>query len=49
MAASFDYQRPLRFEDEFEIALRVDAISTRSHTYACRLVCRGEPIADGHA
>ena len=47
VAASFDYKRPLRFEDEFEIHLTVTKISTRSLTYGCRLVCRGETVADG--
>ena len=47
VAASFDYKRPLRFEDEFEVHLTVTKISTRSLTYGCRLVCRGETVADG--
>lgn len=47
VAASFDYKRPLRFEDEFEVHLAVTKISTRSLTYSCRLVCRGETVADG--
>ena len=47
VAASFDYKRPLRFEDEFEVHLRVEQVTTRSLRYACRVECRGEVIADG--
>ena len=47
VAASFSYQRPLRFEDEFEIRIEVTKISARSVTYGCRIVCCGELVADG--
>jgi len=47
VAASFDYKRPLRFEDEFEVELRVEQITTRSLRYACRIACRGEVVAEG--
>ena len=47
VAASFDYKRPLRFEDEFEVHLRVDQVTSRSLRYACRIECRGEVVADG--
>ena len=47
VAASFDYKKPLRFEDEFEIHLRVEHITTRSLRYACRIECRGELVAEG--
>ena len=47
VAASFDYKRPLRFEDEFEVHLRVEQVTTRSLRYACRVECRGEVVADG--
>ncbi len=47
VAASFDYKRPLRFEDEFDVRFEVTRISTRSLTYACRIVCRGEVVAEG--
>ena len=47
VAASFDYKRPLRFEDEFEVQLRVEQVTTRSLRYACRLECRGELVAEG--
>jgi YbgC/YbaW family acyl-CoA thioester hydrolase len=47
VAASFDYRRPLRFEDEFEIRIEVTHVSARSLTYACRILCRDELAADG--
>jgi acyl-CoA thioester hydrolase len=47
VAASFDYRRPLRFEDEFEIRIEVTHVSARSLTYACRILCREELVADG--
>jgi YbgC/YbaW family acyl-CoA thioester hydrolase len=47
VAASFDYRRPLRFEDEFEIHLQVAQLTTRSLRYACRIECRGELVAEG--
>ena len=47
VAASFDYRRPLRFEDEFEIHLAVTRLSTRSITYGCRMICRGDVVAEG--
>jgi acyl-CoA thioester hydrolase len=37
VAASFDYHRPLRFEDEFEVWLRVAAITKKTIRYACML------------
>jgi YbgC/YbaW family acyl-CoA thioester hydrolase len=47
VAASFDYKRPLRFEDEFEIHLTVDLITARSLRYACRIESGGEVAAEG--
>jgi YbgC/YbaW family acyl-CoA thioester hydrolase len=47
VAASFDYKRPLRFEDEFEIRIAVDQITARSIRYACRITCRDEVAAEG--
>ena len=47
VAASFEYKKPLRFEDEFEVRLEVSRVSTRSLTYVCRIVCRDEIVADG--
>ena len=47
VAVSFDYRRPLRFEDEFEIHLRVEQVAQRTMRYACRIECRGELVAEG--
>ena len=45
--ASFDFHRALRFEDEFEICMRIAAIEERNIHYGCRL-SRGETwIATG--
>jgi len=33
VAASFDFRSPLRFEDEFEVAVRLVAVGTRSLQY----------------
>lgn len=47
LSAAFEYHRPLRFEDEFEIRIEVTHVSARSLTYACRILCREELVADG--
>jgi acyl-CoA thioester hydrolase len=47
VAASFDYRRPLRFEDEFEVHIAVTQLSGRSLTYGCRMICRGDVVAEG--
>ncbi len=47
VAITFDYRRPLRFEDEFEIALEVAAMSARSMRYTCTLTRHAEVIATG--
>jgi YbgC/YbaW family acyl-CoA thioester hydrolase len=45
--ASFDYHRALRFEDEFEIRIRIVAIDEGTIRYSC-LLSRGETrIATG--
>jgi YbgC/YbaW family acyl-CoA thioester hydrolase len=47
VAASFDYHRPLRFEDEFEVCIRIAAITEKNIRYTC-LMTRGETkIATG--
>jgi acyl-CoA thioester hydrolase len=47
VATSFEYHRPLRFEDEFEVCLRIAAISDKAIRYTC-LVTRGDTrIATG--
>jgi len=41
VAATCDYQAPLRFEDEVDVVVRIEAINKRSIKYACTIV-RGE-------
>jgi 4-hydroxybenzoyl-CoA thioesterase/acyl-CoA thioester hydrolase len=47
VAASFDYQNPLRFDEEFDVHIRIAAMSTRSIRYACEVTRDGTPIASG--
>jgi YbgC/YbaW family acyl-CoA thioester hydrolase len=47
VAASCDFKQPLHFEDEFEVSVRIAAISTRTIRYACRMTRRGEVVASG--
>jgi YbgC/YbaW family acyl-CoA thioester hydrolase len=49
VAASFEYHRPLRFEDEVDICVRIVSISTRSMKYTCTMTRDGESIATGSA
>jgi YbgC/YbaW family acyl-CoA thioester hydrolase len=41
VAVSFEFYRPLRFEDEFDISIRITAIEAKRIHYACTLE-RGE-------
>ena len=45
--ASFEYHRALRFEDEFEVWIRIVAIDERTISYACVLSRDGTRIATG--
>jgi acyl-CoA thioester hydrolase len=47
VAASFDFRRALRFEDQFDIHLRVAAMAKKTIQYACRIVKGDEEIASG--
>ena len=47
VAAAFDYQHPLRFEDEFEVCIRVVGMSEKTMRYACRLTRDGLQLATG--
>jgi YbgC/YbaW family acyl-CoA thioester hydrolase len=47
VSASFEYRRPLRFEDEFDVRVRVAAMTAKTITFACVLVRAGEEIARG--
>jgi YbgC/YbaW family acyl-CoA thioester hydrolase len=47
VAASFDYHRPLHFEEEFDVHIRITALGEKTIRYACE-VTRGETrIATG--
>ena len=43
VSAAFDYQRPLRFEEEFEVRVRVVSIGRRTISYEC-VVTRGDEV-----
>jgi acyl-CoA thioester hydrolase len=45
VAVSCDYKKPLRFEDEFEIVIRIAAMSEKSITYTCEMLLKGDLVA----
>ena len=47
VAASFEFHRALRFEDEFDVLLRVAEMTKKSIRYACVLEKGDEKIATG--
>jgi acyl-CoA thioester hydrolase len=47
VAAAFDYRRPLRFEDEVDVRIRIAALSRRTIRYACTLAVRDAVVAEG--
>ena len=47
VAASFEYRKPLRFEDEFDVHLRVVAKSAKTLRYSAVLKKDGEVLAEG--
>jgi len=47
VAASFDFNRALRFEDEFEVRLRIADMTRRIIRYSCLLTKDEEQIATG--
>jgi YbgC/YbaW family acyl-CoA thioester hydrolase len=47
VAASCEYRRPLRFEDEFEVCVRVASMTAKTITFASQVVRDGEEIARG--
>ena len=46
VAAAFDYKSPLRFEDEFDVAVRLAAVSRRTLQYGFTL--RRQAVTIGH-
>jgi YbgC/YbaW family acyl-CoA thioester hydrolase len=47
VAASFDFRRPLRFEDEFDVRIRIAEIRSKTIRYSCELMHAGEIAATG--
>jgi acyl-CoA thioester hydrolase len=47
VSASCEYHRPLRFEQEFEVVVRIAEMSKRSITYAGAITVDGERVATG--
>ena len=47
VATSFEFRRALRFEDEFEVRIRIAEVTTRTIRYACALVQGDATIANG--
>jgi acyl-CoA thioester hydrolase len=47
VAASFEYHRPLLFEQEFDVTIRVVAIAARTIEYVCEITRDGAKIATG--
>ena len=47
IAASFDFRRALRFEDEFEIVIRIAEMTARTIRYDCTLEKDGDTLANG--
>jgi acyl-CoA thioester hydrolase len=47
VAASFEYRRPLRFEDVFDVRVWVAAMTVKTMTFACSITHGDEDIASG--
>jgi YbgC/YbaW family acyl-CoA thioester hydrolase len=47
VATSFEFHRPLRFEQEFDVTIRVTEIGKRTISYACDVTQDGKRIATG--
>jgi acyl-CoA thioester hydrolase len=47
ISASCDFQRPLRFEEEFDVLIRIAAITLKTITYACVLSRDDTTLATG--
>ena len=47
VAAAFEYHRPLRFEDEFDVRIRIAGMSDKTLRYVCELTQDGQSIATG--
>ena len=47
IASSFEFYRPLRFEDEFDVHLRVAEMTKKTIRYECVLTKNDEKVASG--
>jgi acyl-CoA thioesterase FadM len=47
VATSFEFRRPLRFDDEFEARIQITAIREKTIAYSCTLTRNGETVALG--
>ena len=47
VAAAFEYHKPLRFEDEFEVHIHIATISEKSMRYRCEITRDETRIATG--
>ena len=47
VAAACEFHKPLRFEDEFEVHVRIVEISAKTMTYACAITRGATRIATG--
>ena len=47
VAAGFEYHRPLRFEDEFDVRIRIVGMSAKTIRYVCELTHDGQRVATG--
>jgi len=47
VAASFQYQAPLRFEDEIDVHIRIVKITRASMAYECAISREGQRLATG--
>ena len=47
VATSFEFRRPLHFEDEFDVRLRIAAITSRTIRYTCLIAQGDTTIATG--
>ena len=47
VSAAFDYHHPLRFEDEFDLSIRIVAMSDKTIRYTCELTRDDVKIATG--
>ena len=47
VAMAFDFHRPLRFEDEFDVQIRITAIGRSSLSYTCMVSHEGQAVATG--